>query len=96
MSLEKVDVEKIARLARMRLNEDEIVAYTRQLSSMLEFVHQMNAVDTTEVAPLAHPLDLTARSREDIVTEDNQREEFQSTAPLVEAGLYLVPKVIDD
>lgn len=95
MSLTKAEVEKIAWLARLSLHEADIPDYTRQLSSILEFVNQMNTVDITDALPLAHPLELTARLREDFVTEKNQREEFQAIAPLVEAGLYLVPKVIE-
>jgi aspartyl-tRNA(Asn)/glutamyl-tRNA(Gln) amidotransferase subunit C len=95
MSLDASDVKKIARLARMQLREEEIPAYARQLSSILEFVQQMNAVDTAGVDALAHPLDLMARLRDDVVTEVDLRDEFQSIAPQVEAGLYLVPKVIE-
>jgi aspartyl-tRNA(Asn)/glutamyl-tRNA(Gln) amidotransferase subunit C len=95
MSLEKAEVERIARLARLKLNNEDIPEYTRQLSRILDFVNQMNSVDTADILPMAHPLDLTARLRRDVVTEQNQREESQAIAPLVEAGLYLVPKVIE-
>ena len=70
-------------------------AYVRDLSSILNFVEQMSAVDTERVSPLAHPLDQAQRLRPDLVNEENQRELFQSLAPQVEAGLYLVPKVIE-
>ncbi len=95
MALDNSDVAKIARLARLRLAEDEIPAYAQQLSGIFALVEQMNAVDTREVTPLAHPLDLKARLRLDEVTESNQREHFQAIAPQVEAGLYLVPKVLE-
>ncbi len=95
MALERAEVEKIAWLARIRIGEMDIPRYTEQLSSILEFVAQMKAVDTTGVEPLAHPMDLSLRLREDEVSEPNQRERLQSGAPRVEAGLYLVPKVID-
>jgi aspartyl-tRNA(Asn)/glutamyl-tRNA(Gln) amidotransferase subunit C len=95
MSLQKADVEKIAHLARLAINENDIPEYTRNLSEILEFVEQMNAVDTTGVEPLAHPLEFNQRLREDVVTESDQRQHFQKIAPLVENGLYLVPKVIE-
>jgi aspartyl-tRNA(Asn)/glutamyl-tRNA(Gln) amidotransferase subunit C len=95
MSLLKEEVEKIAHLARISLNEQDIPAYTRNLSDILAFVEQMIKVDTADIVPMAHPLDATARLRADIVSETNQRDNFQSIAPQVEAGLYLVPKVIE-
>ena len=95
MVLEKTDILKIAQLARLQLRDDEVQGYTQQLSGILDFVNQMNAVDTQNIDPLAHPLDIAARLREDLVTEQNQREQFQAIAPRVEAGLYLVPRVIE-
>jgi aspartyl-tRNA(Asn)/glutamyl-tRNA(Gln) amidotransferase subunit C len=95
MSLTREEVEKIAHLARIALNEDNISSYTHNLSNILTLVAQMNSVDTTDVIPLAHPLDMTARLRPDIVTEVDKRDHFQTIAPQVEAGLYLVPKVIE-
>jgi len=95
MSLTRSDVENIAHLARLSIREEDIPEYTRNLSDILDFVAQMSAVDTTGVAPMAHPLDATQRLRSDEVTEADQREQFQRGAPQVEAGLYLVPKVIE-
>lgn len=95
MSLEKEDVEKIAHLARLSIDEASIPEYARNLSSILDLVEQMNAVNTEGVVPMAHPLELGQRLREDVVSEPDQRERFQSVAPAVEAGLYLVPKVIE-
>lgn len=95
MSLDKKDVEAIALLARLEINPDQIDETATQLSSILEFVDQMNAVDTSGIKPVAHPLDLIARTREDTVTESNQRDQFQSIAPNTQDGLYLVPKVIE-
>jgi aspartyl-tRNA(Asn)/glutamyl-tRNA(Gln) amidotransferase subunit C len=89
------DVDKIAWLARLGVDANKVEAYARDLSGILDFVEQMNAVDTSGVAPLAHPLDQTQRLRPDRVTEPDQRQLFQSIAPHVEAGLYLVPKVIE-
>lgn len=95
MSLQKEDIEKVAHLARLGIDEQDISSYARNLSDILDLVAQMNAVDTTGVAPMAHPLDAHQRLREDVVTEENQRPLFQSIAPRVENGLYLVPKVIE-
>lgn len=95
MALDAADVEKIAHLARLGINADDIPGYARNLTDILAFVEQLNAVDTTGVEPLAHPLEATQRLRPDVVTETNAREAFQSIAPQTEAGLYLVPKVIE-
>jgi aspartyl-tRNA(Asn)/glutamyl-tRNA(Gln) amidotransferase subunit C len=95
MSLDAKEVRKIAHLARLAVDEADIPEYARNLSRILELVEQMNAVDTSAVAPLSHSLDAGQRLREDVVTEPNQRELFQSIAPQVDAGLYLVPKVIE-
>jgi aspartyl-tRNA(Asn)/glutamyl-tRNA(Gln) amidotransferase subunit C len=97
MPLERHEVEKIAHLSRLSLSEEQIPFYASNLSKILDLVTQMNQLDTENILPLAHPLEhLTQRLREDEVTEVNQRELFQSIAPKVEAGLYLVPKVIDE
>ena len=95
MSLDKNDVEKIAHLARITIADDDIPGYAASLSSILELVEQMDAVDTENVAPMAHPHAAFQRLREDAVTEANQREHFQKITPNVENGLYLVPKVLD-
>jgi aspartyl-tRNA(Asn)/glutamyl-tRNA(Gln) amidotransferase subunit C len=95
VSFDKKDVEKIAHLARLEIGEQESAAYADQLSRILGLIEQMNAVDTTGITPLAHPQDIRLRLREDKVTETDQRERFQSIAPATEAGLYLVPKVIE-
>ncbi len=95
MSLQREDVEKIAHLARIALTENDIPLYTENLSNILAFVEQLNNVNTQGITPMAHPLDAVARLREDAVTEPNLRDHFQQIAPQVEAGLYLVPKVIE-
>lgn len=89
------DVRQVAHLARLGLNDDDIQEYAHSLSSVLDLIEQMQSVDTTGVEPLAHPLALTQRLREDSVTESNRREHYQHIAPTVENGLYLVPKVIE-
>jgi aspartyl-tRNA(Asn)/glutamyl-tRNA(Gln) amidotransferase subunit C len=96
MSLTLDEVRKIAHLARLNLSEGEIALYGPQLSRILDFIEQMNQVDTSKVEPLAHPLDLSQPLRTDTVSEPNLRDKYQKIAPQVEAGLYLVPKVIDE
>jgi aspartyl-tRNA(Asn)/glutamyl-tRNA(Gln) amidotransferase subunit C len=94
MALERSDVEKIAHLACLGLNDADL-PHTSALNSILGLVDQMQAVDTDGIEPLAHPLEASQRLRADVVTETNHREAYQSIAPAVENGLYLVPKVID-
>jgi len=95
MSLDAEQVKKIAHLARLEINEADIPGYAETLSNILDLVDQMAAVNTDDVEPMAHPMDASQRLREDVVTESNQREHFQSVAPATEDGLYLVPKVIE-
>lgn len=95
MALDSQTVYRIARLARIHIDDAEVDRHASELSSILEFVDQMNKVDTEDIAPLSHPQDRTLRWREDTVTESNQREKLQAGAPAVENGLYLVPKVIE-
>lgn len=95
MSIDKRNVEKIAHLSRLSLSESEISDLSSDLSNILGLVEQMNSVDTQSILPLAHPLEINARLRADEVTEKNQRDQYQSIAPEVERGHYLVPKVID-
>lgn len=95
MSIDRTDVERIAHLARLDLNEQDIPAYTENLSSILNLVDEMQQIDTDGVEPLAHPLDAVQRLRADEVTELNQRDKLQAVAPAVEEGLFLVPKVIE-
>ncbi|MCL6415210.1 Asp-tRNA(Asn)/Glu-tRNA(Gln) amidotransferase subunit GatC [Aestuariirhabdus sp. Z084] len=95
MALDREEVTRIAHLARLAINENDIENTTATLTDILQLVDQMQAVDTSSTAPLAHPLDALQRLRTDVVTEDNQRDEVQKIAPATEDGLYLVPKVID-
>jgi aspartyl-tRNA(Asn)/glutamyl-tRNA(Gln) amidotransferase subunit C len=95
MALEASQVEKIAHLARLDVDADDVPEYARNLSAILAFVEQLNRVDTTGVEPLAHPLEATQRLRSDVVTEPDEREKFLRNAPLTEDGLYLVPRVIE-
>ncbi len=94
--MERTEIETIAYLARLELREGEIPAYQQSLSSILEFVGELNRADTAGIEPMAHPLrGLSEQLRPDQVTERDQRERYQLNAPRVEAGLYLVPKVIE-
>ena len=95
MALDRCEVEKIAHLARLGLDEAEVPQTTQTLNNILGLIDAMQAVDTQGVQPLAHPLEAVQRLRADAVTETNQREAYQAIAPAVENGLYLVPKVID-
>ncbi len=95
MTLDKNTIEKIAYLSRLQIDDRDIPRYTQNLSDILEFVGQMNDVDTNNVIPMAHPLAVTQRLRDDQVTEVNHRDKFQAIAPQIESGLYLVPKVIE-
>jgi len=96
MSLSPEDIKKIAHLARLNLSDNDISMYTPQLSSILHFIEQLNSADTSQTEALAHPLDISQRLRLDTITEQDLREKFQRIAPRVEAGLYLVPKVIEE
>ncbi|QIK36934.1 Asp-tRNA(Asn)/Glu-tRNA(Gln) amidotransferase subunit GatC [Caldichromatium japonicum] len=95
MHLDLADIDKIAYLARLAIAPEQRARYAADLGTILDLVAQMNAVETAGVEPMAHPLAMTQRMRPDVPTESNQRERFQAIAPLTEAGLYLVPKVID-
>ena len=95
MSLGSDDVKAIAHLARLEIDEKNIEEYAKNLSSILGLVEQMDAVDTTGIKPMAHPMDVSQRLRADEVLEENQREAFQKIAPKIKDGLYLVPQVIE-
>jgi aspartyl-tRNA(Asn)/glutamyl-tRNA(Gln) amidotransferase subunit C len=99
MSLSPQDIARLANLARLELSPDERARLLVQTNDFFNIVEKMRAVDTTGVEPLAHPLDtiqdMTLRLRDDIASEPNNREANQQTAPAVENGLFLVPKVIE-
>lgn len=95
MSLTSDDVKRVAKLARLGLTEAETTETLMQLNSILGLVDQMQQIDTHAVAPLAHPLELKQTLRADAVTETDQREKFQAIAPQADAGLYLVPRVVE-
>ena len=95
MSLSLDDVKRVANLARIEIGEEEAKTALAQLSGIFSLIQQMQAVDTAAIPPMSHAQDVMQRLRADIVTETDQRDLFQSIAPQVEAGLYLVPKVIE-
>ncbi len=99
MSLNSQDIARIANLARLELQPDESQRMLGQINGFFDIVEQMRAVDTTSIEPLAHPVaaiqEIALRLRDDVVSEPNQREANQRSAPAVERGLFLVPKVIE-
>lgn len=95
MSLSPEQVNRIAHLARIELSADEAQATLGHLNGILGLIERMQAVDTAGVAPMAHAQEVSQRLREDVVTETDRRAAYQSVAPETEAGLYLVPKVIE-
>ena len=95
MSLSKREVENVANLARLEITEGEMGRVVENLSPIIDFVDQLQAADTDDVMPMAHPLDMGQRLRSDEITESDQRKRYQVNAAEVEAGLYLVPQVIE-
>ena len=99
MSLTSQDIDRIANLARLALQPSEAEHMREQINGFFSIVEAMQAVDTTGVQPLAHPVaaiqDVQLRLRDDVVSEPNHREANQQSAPAVERGLFLVPKVIE-
>ena len=95
MSLTPEEVARIARLARIELSPAEVETTRGQLNGILGFIEQLQSVATDGIVPMAHAVDVVQRLREDKVTEADNRSAFQSVAPETEAGLYLVPKVIE-
>ena len=95
MAFDKTVLEQVAQLSRLYLSESEKDEVAGRITDILVLIDEMQSVNTDSVTPLAHPLDMTQRLREDQITESNRREELQQIAPKVEDGLYLVPKVIE-
>jgi len=95
MSLTPEQVRRVAQLARLEISEGEVASTLAQLNGILSLIETMQAVDTTGVAPMAHAQDVAQRLREDRVSEENRRAAYQAVAPETEAGLYLVPRVIE-
>jgi aspartyl-tRNA(Asn)/glutamyl-tRNA(Gln) amidotransferase subunit C len=96
MSLTRQDVEKIAHLARLSITVEEMPVYVTSLSSIVDFVDELSRADVGGVEPMAHPLDgQRQRLRPDVVSETDRHEKYQRNAPSVQAGLYVVPRVIE-
>ena len=95
MSLTADDVARLAILARLELSAQEAERTLSQLNSVFDLIGQLQAVDTTGVEPMTHPIAMSLRLREDQVTETDARERYQQVAPATEQGLYLVPRVIE-
>ena len=95
MSLSLDDIKRVANLACIEVSEAEAATALTQLSGIFGLIEQMQAVDTSAIEPMSHAQDVVQRLRDDTITEPDQHELFQSIAPKTEAGLYLVPKVIE-
>ena len=95
MGLSRKDIASISHRARLELDETEIHDFEKKMSGIVELMDQLKSVDTADVTPMAHPLDMHQRLRADQVSEADQRELFQQNAQDVEQGLYTVPKVIE-
>ncbi|HNS57580.1 MAG TPA: Asp-tRNA(Asn)/Glu-tRNA(Gln) amidotransferase subunit GatC [Nitrosomonas europaea] len=95
MTLSLNDIKRVAKLARIEISETDAQQNLIRLSGIFDLIEQMRAVDTQGIKPMSHSQDMMQRLREDIVTESDQRTLFQSVAPQVEDGYYLVPKVIE-
>jgi aspartyl-tRNA(Asn)/glutamyl-tRNA(Gln) amidotransferase subunit C len=89
------EVKNIAHLARIGFTDDEIEGFTGNLSRIIDLVNQLDEAETDDVVPMAHPLHMNQPMRQDTVTESDQRDRYQANAPRTEAGLYLVPRVLD-
>ena len=95
MALTVADVQRIAHLARIEITADAAAEVHRKLDSIFAMINELNAVDTTGIVPMAHAQDVMLPLREDRVTETDRHALYQSVAPAVEDGLYLVPRVVE-
>lgn len=93
--MDSKQVQQLAHLARININESLVEEVADSIDSILELVNQLQTADTDGVEPMSHPMDAKQRLRQDDVTEANQREALQAIAPKTEDGLFLVPKVLD-
>ena len=94
MSIKKSEIAYISSLSKLKMEDAEMENYTRQISEILEMIQQLEKVDTHDIEPMAHPLNMKQRLRLDLVTEENRRELYQKNAVVFEEGFYKVPKVI--
>ena len=95
MSVKKSEIAYISSLSKLKMEDAEMENYTRQISEILEMIQQLEKVDTNDIEPMAHPLNMKQRLRLDLVTEENRRELYQKNAVVSEEGFYKVPKVIE-
>ena len=93
--LDASDIAQLSRLARINISDEMVDEVSNNIDNILKLVDQLQAVDTSGVEPMSHPMDAVQRLRADVVSEDNQRENLQAIAPSTDKGLFLVPKVID-
>ncbi len=96
MSIEKKDLDNIAKLARIALDEKDRQNYTQDINQILSMVDAIQQVDTTDIAPLQHPLDAKQRLRVDLANTESERNKAQTLTKEIEQDLYIVPKVIED
>jgi len=89
------EVQKIAKLAALSIDESDVQNYAEKLTAILDLASQMNDVDTSNIEPMSHPMDISQRLRVDEVTESDQRDRLLKLAPRTEVGMFLVPKVIE-
>ncbi|HJM59128.1 MAG: Asp-tRNA(Asn)/Glu-tRNA(Gln) amidotransferase GatCAB subunit C [Gammaproteobacteria bacterium] len=95
MALSDKELKEIAYLARININDELLPSLKGELEKILNLFNKLNSVDTTEIEAMSHPLNLSQPTRPDEITEEDQREKLQETAPSVKSGLFLVPKVIE-
>ena len=95
MAISKNETLSIAHLARLSITDDELPSYSEELSKIIDLVEVMSSVDSTGVVPMAHPHHAIQRLRDDVVTESNNRDVYQQQSPIVENGLFLVPRVLE-
>lgn len=95
MAVDNKTVVDMAHLARIAVSSDDIPQIAAQMGKVLDLAEKMASVDTEHLAPMAHPMDASQPLRADVVTESDNRAAFQTIAPAIEKGLYLVPKVIE-
>ena len=95
MSIDKSDIKHLCNLSKLNLDEDEQSLFLKQMQSILGMIEELQEVDTGDIEPMAHPLQMTQRLRVDEITEFNERDKYQKNTEFAEDGFYKVPKVID-
>ena len=95
MSIDKSDIEHLCNLSKLNLDDEEQSVFLSQMQSILDMIEELQEVDTGDIEPMAHPLQMTQRLRDDEVTEFNDREKYQKNTEFAEDRFYKVPKVIE-